>query len=387
MAHASGLTAENVGINWLPLFHDMGLMGGVVQPLFAGFPITLLSPTAFLARPILWLQAITKYRATVSGAPDFGYSYCVEMIKDEHMQDLDLSTWDVACSGAEAVRADTLDRFSQRFSRCGFRRRTFFPCYGLAEATLIVSGGPRGIEPIILDVSRASLGQDRLAIPSDNREQAIRLVSSGRPIGDQAVLIVDPHGHHKCDEDAVGEIWIRGRSVGAGYRNRMHETPETFGGHCDQNGDFLRTGDLGFLHDGNLFVVGRIKDLIIIRGVNHFPEDIELSAAASHSALRSGAGAAFGVEINGKEELAIVYEIKRDQSHQDASEILDKIRQAIADQHGLSAVAVALVAQGSLSKTTSGKIQRHSVRDAFLSSRLEVLAGWRAIPPTTCWRS
>jgi len=382
MAHASGLTAESVGINWLPLFHDMGLMGGVIQPLFAGFPITLLSPTAFLARPVLWLQAITKYRATVSGSPDFGYSYCAEMINDQHIADLDLRTWDVAYSGAEPVRADTLDRFVDRFSRCGFRRSTFFPCYGLAEATLIVSGGPRGIEPIILDVCRRSLEQDNLAIPSDDRQQAVRLVSAGRPIGDQAVLIVDPHSLRKCAEGAVGEIWISGRSVGAGYRNRAHETRETFLGRCDQNGDFLRTGDLGFLYDGNLFVVGRIKDLIIIRGVNHFPEDIELSAAASHSALRSGAGAAFGVEIDDKEELVIVHELKRDWRGQDASEVLGKIRQVIADQHGLSAVAVALVAQGSLSKTTSGKIQRHSVRDAFLSGRLNVLAGWRAEDPT-----
>jgi acyl-CoA synthetase (AMP-forming)/AMP-acid ligase II/acyl carrier protein len=378
MAHASGLTAESVGINWLPLFHDMGLMGGVIQPLFAGFPITLLSPTAFLARPILWLQAITKYRATVSGAPDFGYAYCTEMIEDKHIEDLDLRTWDVAYSGAEPVRAGTLDRFVDRFSRCGFRRRTFFPCYGLAEATLIVSGGPKGIEPTIIDVSRPSLEQENVAISSDRREKTLRLVSSGCPIGDQTVLIVDPNGHRQCGEGAVGEIWVKGRSVGAGYRNRAHENQETFRGRCDQGGDFLRTGDLGFFRNGHLFVVGRIKDLIVIRGVNHFPEDIELSAAASHVALRSNGGAAFGLEIDGKEELAIVYELKRNWRGQSASEILDGIRQTIADQHGLSAVSVTLVAQGTLPKTTSGKIQRHSVRDIFLSGRLQVLAEWRS---------
>ncbi len=377
MAHASGLTAESVGINWLPLFHDMGLMGGVIQPLFAGFPITLLSPTAFLARPILWLQAITKYRATVSGGPDFGYSYCTEVIKDEHIADLDLGTWNVAYSGAEPVRADTLDRFVERFSKCGFRRRTFFPCYGLAEATLIVSGGPKGIEPIILDASRPSLEQDKLAIPSEDRRQTIRLVSSGRLIGDQVVLIVDPNGRQKCAEGAVGEIWVKGRSVGSGYRNRAPETRETFRARCDQDGDFLRTGDLGFLRGGNLFVVGRLKDLIIIRGVNHFPEDIEQSAATSHAALRPNNGAAFGVEVDGKEELAIVYELKRNWCG-DTSEIFDKVTQTIVDQHGLSPVAIALVAQGTLPKTTSGKIQRHSVRDAFLSGHLEVTAGWRA---------
>src|SRR3954452_20109047 len=378
MAHASGLTADSIGINWLPLFHDIGLMGGVIQPLFAGFPITLLSPTAFLARPVLWLQAITKYRATVSGAPDFGYSYCTEMIDDRHIDHLDLRTWEVAYSGAEPVRADTLDRFVDRFSRCGFRRRTFFPCYGLAEATLIVSGGPKGIEPVVLDVSRPALEQDRRAIASDNRRQTIRLVSSGRPIGDQAVVIVDPDRRRQCGEGVVGEIWVSGRSIAAGYRNLAQATQETFRGRCDGNGDFLRTGDLGFLHNGGFFVVCRIKDMIIIRGVSYFPDDTELSVTGSQAALRAGCGAAFGVEIDGKEELAIIYELKRDWRAEDVSEILEQIRQAIADHHGLAAVAVVLVAPGSLFKTTSGKIQPHSVRDAFLSGRLQILAEWRA---------
>jgi acyl-CoA synthetase (AMP-forming)/AMP-acid ligase II len=377
MAHASDLTADSVGVNWLPLFHDMGLMGGVIQPISAGFPIVLLSPAAFLARPVLWLQAITRYHATVSGAPDFGYSHCVEMINDDLVQNLDLRKWQVAYSGAEPVRADTLDRFARRFSGCGFDRRAFFPCYGLAEATLIVSGGPTGIEPVILDASRRSLERNKTAVTALDQSDVIRLVSSGRPIGDQTVIIVDPDTRLKCDQGKVGEIWLRGRSVGSGYRNQVLETKEIFRARYDQHDDFLRTGDLGFLHDGNLFVVGRIKDLIIVHGVNHFPHDIELAAGQSHSALRAGSAAAFAVENDGREGLAVVHEVKRTWSEQDAPAILDGIRKAIVDQHGIVAYAIVLVAHGTLQKTTSGKIQRHSARDAFASGKLKVLAEWR----------
>jgi acyl-CoA synthetase (AMP-forming)/AMP-acid ligase II len=377
MAQASGLTAQSVGVNWLPLFHDMGLMGGVVQPLFTGFPVTLLSPAAFLARPVLWLQAMTRYRATVTGGPDFGYAHCTEMINDEGLEKLELSAWDVAYSGAEPVRAETLDRFAQRFARCGFNSRAFFPCYGLAEATLIVSGGPKEVGPVILEASRRSLEKNKMAVSASDQNDVVRLVSSGRPIGDQTVIIVDPDTRLKCDEGKIGEIWLRGPSVGSGYRNQAFATEEVFRARYAQHGDFLRTGDLGFIRDGNLFVVGRIKDLVIIHGVNHFPQDIELVAGESHPALRTGSGAAFAVESNGKEGLAIVYELKRNWRQEDVPDVLDGIRQAVANQHGIVPCVIVLVAQGTLHKTTSGKIQRHLAREAFSSGMLKVLAAWR----------
>jgi acyl-CoA synthetase (AMP-forming)/AMP-acid ligase II len=386
MADASNLTANSIGVNWLPLFHDMGLMGGVIQPIFAGFPVVLLSPAAFLARPVLWLQAITRNSATVTGAPDFGYVHCVETIDAGQLQTLDLRTWEVAYSGAEPVRADTLDRFARRFEACGFKRRAFFPCYGLAEATLIVSGGPRGTGPVLLEASRSSLERKKVAAARDQGDM-IRLVSSGQPIGDQTVIIVDPETRLQCDDRHVGEIWLKGSSMGSGYRNQARATKETFRARCDKDGDFLRTGDLGFLYDGNLFVVGRIKDLVIIHGVNHFPHDIEAAASQSHPELRRGAAAAFAVESDGREGLAIVHEVRRNWREQNAPDILSGIKSAILDQHGVIADAIVLVTHGSLHRTTSGKIQRHLAREAFAANRLNVLAEWRPANPSVSAKS
>jgi acyl-CoA synthetase (AMP-forming)/AMP-acid ligase II len=382
MAAASGLTAESIGINWLPLFHDMGLMGGVIQPLFAGFTGTLIPPSAFLARPILWLQAMTRYRATVSGAPDFGYTHCVEMIGEEQAQGLDLSRWEVAYSGAEPVRADTIDRFVERFSPSGFRRQTFFPCYGLAEATLIVSGGPRERGPVVLEVSRRRLEENGMASLARDQRDMVRLVASGRPIADQSVIIVDPDHRAACGEGRVGEIWVKGRSVGGGYRNLRATTQDVFQARCDQDGDFLRTGDLGFLLDGQLFVVGRIKDVIIIRGVNHFPDDIELSVSQCHPALRGGGGAAFGLEIDGAEGLGIAHELGRKSHEREFSILLDRIRQTVLEQHGLSPAAIALMPYGSLPRTTSGKIQRYLARNAFMGRSPAPLAVWLEEQPS-----
>lgn len=376
MAAASGLTADSIGVNWLPLFHDMGLMGGVIQPLFAGFTGTMIPPSAFLARPILWLQAIARYGATVSGAPDFGYAHCVDMIGETQARGLDLSSWEVAYSGAEPVRADTIDRFVKRFSPSGFRRRSFFPCYGLAEATLIVSGGPRGGGPVVLEASRRRLQEDGIASAAQDQRDVIPLVASGRPIGDQSILIVDPDCHATCEEGRVGEIWISGRSVGGGYRNLRAETHDVFHARCDREVDFLRTGDLGFLRDGQLFVVGRIKDVVIIQGVNHFPEDIELSVSRCHPALRGGGGAAFGIDGGDGESLVIAHEVGRKSSERDFPALLDQIRQTVIERHGLLPVAIALLPHGSLPRTTSGKIQRYLARGAFLAKSLAPLAVW-----------
>jgi acyl-CoA synthetase (AMP-forming)/AMP-acid ligase II/acyl carrier protein len=374
MARASNLSAESIGVNWLPLFHDMGLMGGVIQPVFMGFPINLLSPTTFLARPVLWLRAMTVYKATVSGAPDFSYNLCTEAVSEEQIASLDLRNWRVAYSGAEPVRAQTLERFAQRFSTCGFDRRSFFPCYGLAEATLIVSGGPERNGPVTMDVSRQALERRSLAALPAVAGDAVRLVASGRPVDGQTVLIVDPAALTIRREAEVGEIWIRGASTGRGYWNKPEASKETFDAHLAGGSEaFLRTGDLGFLFEGNLFVTGRIKDLIIIRGANYYPQDIETTVEQCHGNLRLGGCAAFSVETAKKDHLVVVCELRRD-SQADAHAILRDIQRNIIEQHGLSADAIVLVAQGALPRTTSGKIQRHLVRRIFLSGEFAVVA-------------
>lgn len=378
MASASGLSGESIGINWLPLFHDMGLMGGVIQPLYSGIPITLLSPATFLAQPAAWLQAITQQRATVTGAPNFAYELCVEKVSEEQIAALDLSTWDVAYSGAENVRSETIDRFSARFAPAGFSRNAFFPCYGLAEATLIVSGGPKGRSPRILDVDRIDLEKSRRA--SAPRGTARRLVSSGRPMHGQTVLIVDPDTREVCPELHVGEIWVSGPSIGTGYWRRGSDTSDVFGAalaNCD-DGRYLRTGDLGFLHDQDLFIVDRIKDLIIIRGFNYYPHDIELTVQESHDAFRTSTGVAFAIDVEGDERLVVLQEVSRDRAV-DASSNIGAIRSAIAAQHGLAVHAVVILRQGSLPKTTSGKVQRHLARAAFDEGTLKHIFEWRGV--------
>jgi acyl-CoA synthetase (AMP-forming)/AMP-acid ligase II len=276
VAKAMGFDAESVGVNWLPLYHDMGLMSGVVAPLFGGRPATLLSPNGFLAQPLTWFEAITRYKATISGGPNFAYELCYEKIASEQCHEVDLSSWQVAFCGAEVVRPETIERFATRFEPYGFRRRSFFPCYGLAEATLLVSGGPIEEPPVVIEVKREGLEQRR-AIGTPPGEDSTRLVSSGCPVDGQRVIIVDPESGIQCSDGQIGEVCISGRSVSRGYWNNPEETNRTF---CEricleQPERFLRSGDLGFQYDGNLFVVGRLKDVIIIRGLNHYAEDVE----------------------------------------------------------------------------------------------------------------
>src|ERR1043165_2752024 len=374
MARASGLGAESIGVNWLPLFHDMGLMGGVIQPMFTGFPITLLAPAAVLARPATWLEAMTQHRATVTGAPNFAYDLCVERVTEEPCAGLDLSRWDVAFSGAEFIRADTLARFADRFAQCGFRRRSFFPCYGLAEATLIVSGGPKGAGAVVIDVERAKLGKNGGFVPA-GAKGTVRLVSSGQIIAPQKVVIVDPDTLRPQPEGAIGEIWINGPSVSSGYVNTP-DGDDTFGArsYALQEG-FLRSGDLGFFRGDDLFVVGRCKDLIIVNGFNHYPEDVEFSVAQNHTDLVSGGGAAFAFTREGRDHLVIVHELRRGWRG-DGAGIIEAIKAGVAEHHGIAPYAVVLVDRGTLPQTTSGKLQRHAVRDAFESGTLQPRAAW-----------
>jgi acyl-CoA synthetase (AMP-forming)/AMP-acid ligase II len=316
---------------WLPLYHDMGLIGNVLQTLYVGARCVLMSPAAFLQSPFMWLQAISLAKATTSGGPNFAYDLCVRKVSEEQRAQLDLSSWKVAFNGAEPIRPATLKRFAKAFASCGFKPEAFHPCYGLAEATLFVSGKARGV-PKVESFSAAELIKNRVQSANGNGSEAKVLVSCGVSFGDQRLVVVNPESSVECRAGEVGEIWIAGPSVAGGYWNQHEATAYTF--HAKLAGDpdetFLRTGDLGFLHDGELYVTGRLKDLIIIRGLNHYPQDIEQTAEFSHAALRPGCSAAFSLEVEGEERLVIVLEVQRNRAVSDR-EIVDAIRQRVAE--------------------------------------------------------
>jgi ABC exporter DevB family membrane fusion protein len=376
-------TSNSRGVIWLPSYNDMGLISGVLQPIYSGFPVTLMSPAAFLSKPFRWLQAISRYKATTSGGPNSAYELCVRKIKPEQLESLDLSSWEVAFNGAEPLRAETLDRFVATFESCGFRREAFYPCYGITEATLFVSGGLKTRPPTVYEVSGVALEQNQVVPASGEQKDTRKLVGLGRTWLDQKIVIVDPESLTECPFDQVGEIWVSGSSVAQGYWNRPEETAQTFHAYLadTDEGPFLRTGDLGFLHDGELFVTGRIKDLIVIEGRNHYPQDIELTVEIAHPALHPGGGAAFSVEIDAQEQLVIAQEVERSYlRHLDVDSVIRAIRQVVMEQHNLEVYAVLLLKPGSIPKTSSGKIQRHACRQGFTAGGLEVVNDFTQSP-------
>jgi len=389
------ITRSQSGVFWLPSFHDMGLIGGILVPLYGGKFNVLMSPVAFLQKPLRWLQAISKYRATISGGPNFAYELCVRKTTPEQRAALDLSSWSLAFNGAEPVRAETIDAFCEAFAPSGFRRQAFYPCYGLAESTLMVTGGMKFEPPVIRSFDASSIETGTAAPrPSGGR----RLVGSGRELDGQDVLIVDPATCEALPPGRVGEIWVSGPSVAQGYWNRTDESQATFGAMLAQAepvapgqvvakwrpnpGPYLRTGDLGFFEDGELFVTGRLKDLIIIRGRNHYPQDLERTVEEASSLVRAGSVAAFAVDVDDRERVCIVAEIER--GKREASEIaaaFDAIRSRLAREHEVAAEAIVLVRPNSVPKTSSGKIQRHACKRQFLDGTLEVVeqhVGWLA---------
>ncbi|MCG8583193.1 MAG: aminotransferase class I/II-fold pyridoxal phosphate-dependent enzyme, partial [Pirellulales bacterium] len=345
---------------------------------YVGQPNILMSPMAFLQRPLRWLQAISNYRATISGGPNFAYDLCVQKVTQEEIEKLDLSSWTLAFNGAEPVRAATLERFAKTFAPAGFRSQSFYPCYGMAEATLIVSGGYKVNPPVIRSFDGAALEQHCVKAASDDAASARKLVGSGGNLLDQQIVIVDPDTLETCPDDRVGEVWVSGPSVAQGYWKRPDETRHAFNAYANDNpndGPFLRTGDLGFLCDGELFITGRLKDLIILRGVNHYPQDIESTVERSHSGVRAHSGAAFTIEVGGKERLAIVQEIERS-ARKAGAEILESIRREVAAEHEVAADAIILILPGSIPKTSSGKIQRSGCRQALKDGTLRVIEQW-----------
>ncbi|PMB44418.1 non-ribosomal peptide synthetase [Fischerella thermalis CCMEE 5201] len=367
-------SAESKFISWLPTYHDMGLIGGILQPLYGGFPCILMPPTSFLQSPYRWLQAISHYQGTTSGAPNFAYELCTQKITPEQKETLDLSSWSVAFNGAEPVRYETLERFAEAFAECGFRKEAFYPCYGMAETTLMVSGVQKATAPMVKTVQKSALESNRIVESTTKQEDIYHLVSCGRVIPDQKVVVANLDTLSSCQPGEVGEIWISGPSVGKGYWNRPQETEETFHAYLSDTGEgpFLRTGDLGFLQDGELFITGRAKDLIIIRGRNLYPQDIELTAERSHPSLRSGANAAFTVEVNNEERLVVVQELEF-RAKPNLEEVASAIRQAVTQEHEVQVYAVVLIKPGSIPKTSSGKIQRRATQARFENGELNIV--------------
>jgi amino acid adenylation domain-containing protein len=368
---------------WLPPYHDMGLIGGILTPLYTGNTAVLLSPVSFLQRPLRWLQAISRHRGTTSGGPNFAYDLCVEKIAAKDREELDLSSWTLAFNGAEPVRAATLERFAAAFAPCGFRPEAFLPCYGLAEGTLLAATVRRGAGATAGAFAVAELERHRGVPVELDAADARVLVGSGRAPEGARLMVVDPESGVPCAAGTVGEIWIAGPAVAAGYWGLPEVTAASFGARtADGDGPWLRTGDLGFLAaGGELFVTGRSKDLIILRGRNHYPQDVELTVERAHPALRPGCGAAFAVdppEGAGEERLVVVQEVRRAHREDDPAELVAAIRRAVAEEHEVQVHAVVLLRPATLPKTTSGKIQRSACRARYLDGSLETLGGWQA---------
>jgi acyl transferase domain-containing protein/acyl-CoA synthetase (AMP-forming)/AMP-acid ligase II/acyl carrier protein len=383
MESASSHTEESVMVTWLPIFHDLGLIYGVLQPFYKGFRCYMMSPASFIQRPLRWLEAISRYRGTHSGGPNFAYELCMSRIREEQLSTLDLSSWQMALNGAEPLRPSTLIQFAQTFQICGFNLKTFSPAYGLAETTLQVVAVRSQDNPTFLQVDVEALQQNRVVTEILPDRDTQTLVSCGQTQSATEIQIVHPEQLICCMPDEIGEIWVRGGIVTQGYWNRPKATVETFEAYLLEKDEFpfLRTGDLGFLHDGELYITGRIKDLVIIRGGNHYPQDIEQTVEQSHPALRNSCCAAFSIEVNGLEQLVVVQEVERQFLRSlNVTEAIHSIRKAVAEQHELNVYAIALLRTGTIPKTSSGKIQRQACKQDFLKGKLVIVGDWTLNP-------
>jgi acyl-CoA synthetase (AMP-forming)/AMP-acid ligase II len=364
---------STIFVGWLPFYHDMGLIGNVFQPLFLGVHAVLFSPMTFLLSPVTWLRAISEWRATTSGGPSFAYELCVRRVSEKDMYGVDLSSWRVAYNGAEPVRAKVLADFAQKFRPYGFRSTAFYPCYGMAETTLFLTGGSPDQSLTLLPVDEALLAQD-VIVPQD--ESRVVLVGCGRPHDDHKVKVVSPETLRVLPEERVGEIWASGPSIAMGYWEKAALTKEIFFARtADGTGPWLRTGDLGFLHHGELFVTGRLKDLIIVHGQNHYPDDIESTVCSGNAALRETGIAAFTIESENEAQLVVVAEVQRHAiaglDHSMRQSIVTKARKEISDLHGLRLHDLVLIKPMTLPKTSSGKIRRSYCRDLYKTNCLD----------------
>ncbi len=373
-----GFDRHTVGMNWLPIFHDMGLVGGIFQAAFLGLINIGMPPVAFLKNPLNWLKAIDKYKATTGGGPNFSFDYCVQKIKPEEVEGLDLSSIKNFYCGGEPVRKKTFEEFPKAFKGAKVRTNQMFAVYGMAETTLIVTGKDPATEPTFVRVDQEALSKNKLIFVSDS-DKGINLVSNGRVWMDTKVAIVNPETFVEVDENSIGEVWISGPTVAKGYWNKPEENKRTFNAYLSNGqGPWLRSGDLGFMYQDELYITGRLKDLIIIRGVNYYPNDIEYSIQQSHEAFKPNSGAAFSIHKDGIEKLVIVQELERNYlRNTDFDELMAHIRKTIADEHELEVYSIALIRTGSIPLTSSGKIQRRQTRYEFLTDKLNVIASWQ----------
>ena len=377
IARAFGNTKSSTYVSWVPLYHDMGLIINALQSLYVGAACVLMTPVAFVQRPLIWLRAISDYRAEVAGGPDFAFDLCVDRYRAEQMEGIDLSGWKVAFNGAEPVRAESIRRFSRTYAAHGFAASAMLPAYGLAEATVMVSSGHRGAGPATRTVSTNALRAGRIA-PPDDAADAHAIVGCGRAIGAERIAILDPESLVRLGAGQIGEIWVTGPNVARGYWRNPEASAAVFGATIagEDGGRWLRTGDLGFLEDsGELYITGRLKDVIIIRGANHYPQDIEDTVQAAHPALRRHGGAAFAVNDEADaERLVIVQEVERTYRNRiDVAAIVGRIREAVVAGHDIVPHEIALLRPGALPKTTSGKIQRARSRQLWQEGSLDRL--------------
>ncbi|HYL42498.1 MAG TPA: fatty acyl-AMP ligase [Ktedonobacteraceae bacterium] len=386
---ASGQGPDSHMVSWAPPYHDMGIIAGILSPLHIGYPATLMSPLAFLQRPFRWLQAISRLKATMSVAPNFAYDLCTRKITPEQRATLDLSTWEIAANGAEPIRDETLNQFVAAFGPHGFRREAFFAAYGLAEATLISATSTRDDPIVVRAFQSRAIEHNQVVTASAEDENARKIIGCELQSPDQCIIIVNPETFTECVSDEIGEVWIAGPSVTQGYWGKTEETEHTFRAYLANTGEgpFLRTGDMGFFQEGVLFVTGRLKDMIIVRGRNHYPQDIELTVERCHPTIRTGCCAAFSIDVEGVEQLVVLaeidphYQAARGEiamqpgtlSHRkllDGQTVIKAIRQAVSEQHELQIERVMLLKAGSVFKTSSGKIQRRACRARFLAGDL-----------------
>lgn len=389
------LNSECRGVSWLPPYHDMGLIGGVLEPLYAGFPVTLMSPTAFLQSPLRWLKAISRTKATTSGGPDYAFELCLQKISDEELAELDLSSWNLAINGSEPVHYRTLELFSKKFKKTGFRKEAFFTCYGLAESTLLVTGTEKGEFPKAMAVSRAALRKNQIVPTLDSLDTHI-VVNCGSVKCDQTLAIVDPSTALRCSPNEIGEIWLMGPCVTQGYWRKPDVTKLAFDAYLADSteGPFLRTGDLGFVRDGKLYYMGRLRDRIHIEEMDYYPHHIEETIQNAHFSIRPGCAAAFSVNLNSKDELVVL--VEADMKHFMKPQVMESIdsdglnadmaldieyiakavSKAVKQEHDLNIYSVILIRNGAIPRTSSGKIQRHACRLMYLSGSMDILGVW-----------
>lgn len=374
---------HGIDFSWLPLYHDMGLIGGVLEPLYSGRPIILMSPLMFIQRPLRWLDAISRYQVNVTGGPNFAYDLCVRKITPEQKQSLDLSHWELAFNGAEPIPHTTLRQFSEAFASCGFKPTAFYPCYGMAETTLIASGGLKHQLPKQKTIQVNALGKNQVLAPDNPTQECQTFVSCGQPLSDQTLIIVNPETLTPCDDNTIGEIWVNGPSVAQGYWNQAEMTASIFHAHLSDphhNGPFLRTGDLGFLDQGELYFAGRLKDVMVIHGKNHYPQDIEWTIEQEqYPYFRPSCIVAFSINHLGAEQVVIMAEVERQyvngaKHRETLANAVTLLKKKVWQQHDLQIHQFILIRTGTLPKTSSGKIQRYRCRENFLTGDISTVS-------------